>query len=91
MENSKEGLTRAIEIIKARAMITGNLVTVEEIAQKLSLSRDELIEYLEGSVKIADGVVPKLLSSYGIKSRQFEFRVDLDIDDPNDDEEDAQE
>lgn len=86
MENSIEALQNAIKSIKMAEERRGNKVTEEDIAKQLSISKEQLNEYVTGNLPIPDGLVTKLLSFYGIKLKMVEDRIKMDIYIPPDEE-----
>lgn len=66
MENIIESLQNIIDTIKRKELWHGRQVAEEEIAQRVNLSKEQLLKYLNGEEKIPEGLETKM-SSYGLK------------------------
>ena len=88
MENNTEILKKAIEIIKNKVALSGNIVTNEDVAQKAFLSNEQLQAYLNGDEEVPTDLITKIYDSYGFQSRIIEFRTKIYIDIPEEDDED---
>ena len=62
MENNTEILKKAIEIIKNKVALSGNIVTNEDVAQKAFLSNEQLQAYLNGDEEVPTDLLPSNVS-----------------------------
>lgn len=87
MENDKSSLQTAIEVIKRKLEITQQkMLTDEEIAQKLGISKPQLEGYLNGNKNVPEEIESHLLSLYGLKRRTVEHKVEHFVYIPPEDE-----
>jgi hypothetical protein len=86
MKDTKEFLKNAVDTVKSVAAYRGGFVTEKEMAEKAGISSEQLYVYLEGKVKVPEGLVSKLLSAYDIQLKMVRVIQEVDIDLPPDDE-----
>lgn len=68
MENSKDSLRQAVDLIKKAGVKKGAAITEEEMARKLDISEEQLHAYLNEEAPTPTGLPFKLKSAYNIRT-----------------------
>jgi len=91
MENNKDDLQRLIVGIKNYAVFNGYVVTDENIADKLGISKEDLHAYESGKCAMPGGIIDALRSAYGIQSKPIEHITERTLNIPDDEDDDKKE
>ena len=68
MENSKDALRQAVDLIKKLNVKKGTSLTEEEMARKLGISDQQMYAYLNGEAPTPAGLPFKLKSAYNLRT-----------------------